>query len=49
MRITLDISPSMGQRNSPSPFSSSPTIPDSSITFGKASIISAAATEALGT
>lgn len=48
-RIAFDIFPSMGQGNSLSTFSTSPTLSDSSIAFGKASIVSAATNEALGT
>lgn len=49
MRIEFDILPSTGQRNSLSTFSTSPTFSDGSVTFGKASIVSAATDEALGT
>lgn len=49
MKIEFDVLPGMGQRNSLSTFSTSPTISDSSIAFGKASVISAAMNEALGT
>lgn len=49
MRIEFDVLPSMGQRKSLSTFSTSPTISDGSIAFGKAAIVSAATKEALGT
>lgn len=48
-RIESDVSPSTGQRSSLRTFSTSPTISDSTVAFGKASIISAATNEVLGT
>lgn len=48
-RIRSDVLPGTGQRNSLSTFSTSPTISDGSVAFGKASIVSAATNEALGT
>lgn len=48
-QIKVDISPSLGQGNSPRPFSTSPTVSDSSAAAGKASVSSVATNEAMGT
>lgn len=48
-RIKFDILPSLGQGNSPRTFSTSPTVSDSSVVAGKASVSSVATNEAMGT
>lgn len=48
-RIKFDILPSLGQGNSPRTFSTSPTVCDSSIAAGKASVSSVVTNEAMGT
>lgn len=45
-RIKFDILPSLGQGNSPRTFSTSPTVCDSSIAAGKASVSSVVTNEA---
>lgn len=48
-RIKVDILPSLGQGNSPRTFSTSPSVSDSSVAAGKASVSSVATNEATGT